>query len=320
MAGGLDEIEEILDPSIPVPEDLEPDLMDILPRGYLSVSQMTLVLKCPRAWYLRYVEGKTQRTSIRPFQGIQVHRAVEQVLEERLNTGVLPSLEMATDLYATEFEKQKPLIEDWEGEDPGASKDTGVNCTKVFYQEAAVTATPVIVEKTFKAIIKTSDGKTRLPVLGRIDSIQTQTETEDAYQSVRETVVADYKKQKEVNPEKELALPRVKTPLRIHDLKVTTDKWSPGDLDNDLQFAIYAGVEHIPDVRVDQVVKGRAKVPRPRYEQLNGVITGQQVNHAVAVAEGVAKTIALGHFPPTDPSNWWCSAQWCGVWQHCRGK
>lgn len=304
---GMDEIENILDPAIPMPEEMDAALTDILPRGYLSVSQMVMLLKCPYQWYLRYVEEKRPRTSIRPFQGIQVHRAADMVLKTRLTKGELPPLEAATDAYSDAFEEQKPIIDDWEGEEPGFAKDVGINCTKVFYQEAAVKATPVAVEKTFSTVIHSKDGKVKLPVLGRIDSIQVQTHTEKEYQDIREKVASDEKA-------------KVPKPRRLHDLKVTTDKWSEGDLQNDLQFAIYAGVEHIPDVQVDQIVKGRAKIPRPRYEVLAGVLTNKEAHHAIAVADGVATTIALGHFPMTDPGNWWCSSKWCSMWEHCRGK
>ena len=319
-ATGFEELENILDPAIPIPPDMEPELKDILPRGYLSVSQMSMLLKCPYSWYLRYVEGKKPRTNIRPFQGIQVHRVMEKMLGERLFKGELPSLETATDAFADEFEKQKPLIDDWDDTDQGAAKDTGVNCTKVWYQEAAVHATPVIVEKTFHVTVKTSDGKASLPILGRIDNIQVQSLNEKEYQDIREKVVVDLNAQTAKDAKKPLLLPKLSKPARLHDLKVTTDKWSEKDLEDDLQFAIYAGVEHIPDVQVDMVVKGRAKVPRPRYEQITGVMTNQQAQYAMKIAEDVAHTIALGHFSHTNPDNWWCGSKWCSMWQYCRGR
>lgn len=322
MSSGMEEIEEILDPTIPLPPDAEPSLKDILPRGYLSVSQMNLVLKCPHQFYLRYIEQLPQKTSVRPFQGIQVHKAVETVLGKRLETGVLPSLEMAQDVFSDTFEDQKKLIEDWEGEDPGQVKDTGQECVKHYYREAAAKATPVSVEDTFHTTIETPDKSMKIPVLGRIDSIQVQTFTEDEYQSIREKVVADYERQRAGDAKREVALPPVHKPLKIVDLKVVTDKWSQGDLDNDLQFAIYAGVKNIPDVQVDQLVKGRAKVPRPRYEQLTGVMTNGHVQHAVKVAAGVAKIIGSGAAEHiyAQPDAWWCGERWCSMWHHCRGK
>ncbi len=307
MTTGLEEIEQILDPAVDVPEDLEPELVEMLPRGYLSPSQVTMFLKCPHSWELAYVQGKPRKTVARMFQGIFVHNAAETVLKERLEKGKLPPLEMATDAFSDAFEKSKGLIEDWEEEDEGQVKDTGVKCTRAYYTEAAPDATPVTVEKTFTAVIKSKDGKVKLPILGRIDSEQVQAHTEAEYQEIR-ALLAD-------NP-----LAHIKKPKRVHDLKVTTDKWSQSDLDNDLQFGLYAGATGTPDVQVDQVVKGRAKVPRPHYEKLTGVVTPKQVEHVQSVAEGVARSIALGHFPMTDPGNWWCSEKWCSMWRHCRGK
>lgn len=307
MTTGMEEIDEILDPSVEVPPDVEPELVDMLPKGYLSPSQVAMFLKCPRSWQLAYVDNKPRRTVARMFQGIFVHNGIETVLKERLDNGKLPPLEMATDAFSDAFEKSKQFIDDWEEETEGSVKDTGVKCTKAYYDEAAVDASPIAVEKTFSVVIRSADGKIRLPILGRIDSIQVQTHTEAEYQDVRSKVASG-----DESP--------ILKPKRVHDLKVTTDKWSQSDLDNDLQFAIYAGVEHIPDVQVDQVVKGRAKVPRPRYEKLTGIMTARTVDHAVKVVEGVAKSIGLGHFPMTDPSNWWCSSKWCSMWAHCRGK
>lgn len=318
MSDGMEEVENILDPVVTdIPQDI--DLVDVLPRGYLSVSQATTFLKCPHSWELRYLQGKPTKPSARMFQGIQVHAAVETMMERRLNTGVLPPLEDATDAFSTAFEKQKPLIEDWEEQDPGSVKDVGITCTTVFYKEAAPKMTPVYVEKPFHTTVKSDDGKIHLPVLGRIDSIQVQALNEKDYQAIREELVDNFKQQKAAGV-MQLVLPPLRKPKRVHDLKVVTDKWSEGDLDNDLQFSLYAGVENTPDVQVDQVVKGRAKTPRPRYEVLTGVISPRTVKHTVNVLQGVAKSIAMGHFPMTDPGNWWCSEKWCSMWIHCRGS
>jgi hypothetical protein len=304
MTAGFEEIDAFLDPAFDVPQEVEPDLVDLLPKGYLSISQVTKYIKCPQSWKLVYVDQKPQRTSARMFQGIQVHEAAEAVLNDIMDTGIVPPLERATDAFADAFEKSKGLIEDWEGEDPGSVKDTGVTCAKIFHQEAAHKSTPIAVESTFHTIIKSSDGKVRLPVLGRIDSKQVQTHTAEQYEQIR----LELKQGKMTD-----------RPKRVHDLKVSTDKWNENDIKNSVQFAIYAHVEGIPDVQVDNVVKGRARVPRPRLETITGIVTPQMVRHSLRVVEDAAKSIALGHFPVTDPDNWWCSEKWCSVWQYCRG-
>lgn len=317
MTIGMDEIDEISE--MDVPADIEPELCEYLPRGYLSPSQVGTFQKCNRLWALSYLAKKPRRTNARMFQGIFVHEGVETVLKERINTGKLLPLEAATDAFSDAFDKSKDKIEDWEELPPSVVKDVGVACTKAYYTEAASDATPVEVEKTFTKVITSPDGKVRLPILGRIDSIQVQAHTEQEYQDIREALNSST---------------HLSKPLTIHDLKVTTDKWSPDDLANDLAFTLYAGAMGIPDVQVDQVVKGRAKIEAPKYkikpphyEKLTGVVTPHQVAHAEAVVLGVAKTIALfsGRFEPeeypmTNPDNWWCSVKWCAMWHHCRGK
>lgn len=317
-SNAMDEIDSILDPPVDVPESVEPELTDLLPRKYLSVSQLVLFLKCAYSWFLRYVEEKEGATSARMFQGIQVHRAAEAVLRVKRETGKLPPMALATDTFSDAFEKQKPLITDWEDADPGLVKDTGIKCTEYFYKEAAPAAMPIMVEKTFHADIASADGKVHLPLFGRIDSIQVQALNDTEYQSIRERIVPAVLKE-EASKKRIPSLPKLPKPARLHDIKVVTDKWSDADLKNDIQFALYAGVEHIPDVQVDQLVKGRAKIPRPHYAALPGVMENKDVQHAISVAGDVAKSIGLGHFPKTDPGNWWCSAKWCSMWSHCRG-
>jgi len=307
MSTGLEEVEDILEEDVEIPEAFEPELVDMLPRGYLSPSQVNTYLRCPRQWELTYVEGKPRRTSARMFQGVFIHAAVEKILKDRLDTGDLPPLDVATDAFSDAYEKSKNLIDDWEDSDEGKLKDVGVKGTTAYYESAAREATPISVEKTFTAVIKEPGGRIKLPVLGRIDSIQVQAASERQYQDLREKVAFD-----------EMA--EITLPKRIHDLKVTTTKWSPAKLENDLQFALYAGVEHVPDVQVDQIVKGKAQTPRPKYEKLSGVFTNAQVKWTERVILDVGKSIALGNFPVTSPSNWWCSNQWCSMWQHCRGR
>lgn len=318
----MDEVEAIIDPVIPIPDDIGPSLSDILPQGYLSVSQATMVLKCPYSWFLKYVQLCRGAASARMFQGIQVHRAVEHMLETLLYTGALPPLDVSTDVYSDTFNEQVKLIDDWEGQTQGQVKDLGVLCTKIYHQEASSAAMPVNVEKTFSTVIatRTSEGmEIQLPVLGRIDSIQVQALNEQEYQDIREKVAPALITQKEAGA-KRLTEPKVTKPLRVHDLKVVTNKWNEDKIKNSLQFMLYAGVEHVPDIQVDQVIKGRAKVPKPRYEALTSVMNPADVNHGVKVLGGVAETIASGRFPMCDPSCWWCSEKWCSMHRFCRGK
>jgi len=301
MPIGIEEIDEILDPTIEIPEDALSDLSDILPKGYLSVSQASTFLQCPKKWELLYLKNKPRRPSLRMMEGVNVHKAAEKILEGKMSgKGKLPPLDMALDAFSDAFENTRKMIEDWEGTEQGVAKDNGVGMVKIHHRDIAPSATPIAVEDQFILNVASPDGKFHLPVLGRIDSIQAQAISPEDYAKVLSG--------------------EVKRPAKIDDLKVCSDKWTEKDLENDLQFATYAYAKGLPDVSVSQIVKGRAKVPRPRFEKLEGVIDRRQAEHAIEVLQGVAQSIGLGHFPMTDPSNWWCSAQWCGVWDYCRGK
>lgn len=299
------------------PPDMEPSLTDILPRGYLSVSQAKQYLKCPHAWELQYIEGHRGKMSARLYQGVQGHSTAEAVLNERLMKGTVPPVEFATDTFATEFDAGKDRVQNWEDTDPGVVKDLGIQCVTMFMNTAAAEATPVAVEKTFATTVK-GKGGFDVPVLGRIDSVQVECASEQEYQDVREKVVAAMPPDlKEGTPTQ---MPKTGKPLRLHDLKFTTKKWSDGQIKKDLQFMLYAGVEHVPLIQVDQLVKGSGKIPRVRYEVQRDVLSNADVQHGVNVIEGVMKSITHGHFPMTDPANWCCSPTWCSVWEHCRGK
>ena len=300
MKKGLDELDKILDPIGDLPAGFERELASFLPKGYISVSQATKFMHCPQAWALQYVEGRVPTTCYRMFEGRNVHRAAEVILKSKMLTGKNPPLSLATDTFSDAFEETKSSIEDWDGGEPGAMKDNGILLTTRFHENVLPEATPVAVEERVLTTLQLPDGK-KLPLLGIIDSIQVPLDRPAL----------------EYDPEE---VKKSKMPRVIHDLKVVTDKWGENDLPNDLQFHAYAHIQGIPDVQVDQIVKGRAKVMRPRYEKATYIVTKRDTTHAVAVLGGVAKSIALGHFQYTDPSNWWCSAKWCSMWWHCRGK
>lgn len=299
---GLDELDAALDPiSDEALEKLSPKMSELLPRGYLSVSQANLFIGCPQAWYLRYVERKPSKGVLRMFEGKNVHAAAEKVANDKMQTGKVPPLDVALDAFSDAFEQSKPLIEDWEERDPGQTKDLGAELTRLYHAEIAPQIAPVGVEQDFTVQIPVPGTNETIPVYGVIDLNEVQLDRPAL----------------EYDPE---AVKQSKLPRRIRDLKVCTDKWGPNDLPNDLQFMTYAHAMGTPDVTVDQLVKGRAKVPKPRYETASHVMTPRETGHGLAVLAGVAKSIALGHFPMTGPDNWRCTEKWCSMWQYCRGK
>ncbi len=143
--GLSDDLDRFLDPVGELPESLlEPSFGDMLPRGYISVSQATTLIHCPKQWKLRYIDGKAGKWSYRPFEGQNVHRAAEAVGKFKMDTGKMPKVELATDAFSTAFEASKTGVEDWEGIDQGVAKDRGIVLSEIFYASSSTSIRPMV--------------------------------------------------------------------------------------------------------------------------------------------------------------------------------
>lgn len=273
----------------------------LLPKGYISTSQVSLYTKCPHQYYLRYIERLGSVVPYRMFEGVAVHHAVEAALKRKMQDGHRPPLDEVTDTVAQYYDTNNKVVGAWEGVSPEEGKDRGVILTRAFWEEGIGQCTPIAVEEQFTVTITGPVDKRPIPFVGRLDSIQVKVPRELADMPGDEAAASSH--------------PRV-----LVDLKVTMDAWTPNDIRDSLQLAIYANINDVPDVRVDQLVKGRGKKFKPYFQTLGATVPAQASEHALEVVEGAAKAIMAGVFPKTDPSNWWCSAQWCGQWHRCRGK
>jgi hypothetical protein len=294
-------LEELLDP---VPEESEitevTTLKDFLPRGYLSVSQVNTYLGCPRQYYLRYIEKKPTKTSLRMLDGTFIHKGVEVTLEEKRRTGKNPQLELTLDTYSDTFNSSKQLINDWEETSEDKAKNNGIALCKTWHKHALPENAPIDVERAFVHIIGNDEDK--FPLVGRIDSIG--------------WVLADPKTQ--YDHTKIGNVPTIQR--KVQDLKVVGMRWSDKDLENDLQFAMYSYVTEIQNLEVNMVIKSKAKTqPLPKYESKSAVVSQANIRHGLNVIQDVAKSIASGNFPRCSPDNFLCSEKWCGVWEYCRG-
>lgn len=273
-----------------------------LPRGYLSTSQAVLYTKCGHQYYLKYIAHLQGLTPYRMFEGVAVHHGTEHALRRRMELGAPPPTDEVLDVVADYYRVKAEVVGDWEGVTPGEGKDRGVTLMRAFCAEALPTALPIMVEEQFTRTVTGPVEGRAIPFVGRLDSVQLRASSEEHLRMNGAEASCS-------------TLPRI-----LVDLKVTSDSWNDKHLRDSLQLALYADIMDVPDVRVDQLVKGRGKKFRPHYKSLEGTVTKAASTHALEVVEGVAKGIMAGVFTKTDPSNWWCSAQWCGQWHHCRGK
>jgi hypothetical protein len=266
--------------------------LDMLPRGYLSVSQVAQYLKCGEAYRRKYVlEEPTPKNSYL-VQGSGVHLAAE-ALHLSIIDGTPISPDDMADVYAGYHEENihdAEINEEEEGT-AGQVKDIGVLLSKKYHEGAMGRAPkeksgapydkviPVAAERIVKTKLKT-DKFEEVPFLAVIDLEES-------------TAVAD--------------------------LKVKKKAASDHDVANNLQLSLYSHITGKPTVRLDQLVRPTKTLPA-RYRRNEAVKNKAETLHAVDIVAEVASDIAAGRFRRTNPENWWCGEKWCPYWSKCRGR
>lgn len=264
---------------------------DLLPRGYISISQVSQYMKCGEAYYNRYILEKATPSTSYQVQGRGVHKAAE-VLHLNMIEGVDLSEEEMVQTYSDLHDAEIADVEiDAEEGTTANVKDVGILLTKEYHKVALGHATdlktgfpiarvrPIAAEKMHRVTLDTPEAG-KIPFVGVIDL-----EEEDA--------ISDLKTKKKPSPRTEA--------------------------DNSIQLSLYAHVTGKARVRLDQLVKPTKTLPA-RFIRLEAVRTKKEVAHALDIVSEVADDIAAGRFRKTTPDAWWCTEKWCPYWQDCRGK
>jgi hypothetical protein len=103
----------------------------------------------------------------------------------------------------------------------------------------------------------------------------------------------------------------------VVDTKTGSKKWSKAALANNAQLTLYAHIEGVPDVRVDQLM---TLTKGPVYVPGESTRTQAQIEIVVEHINEVANHIRAGVFPKTSVDNWACNEKHCSHWLMCRGK
>ncbi len=105
------------------------------------------------------------------------------------------------------------------------------------------------------------------------------------------------------------------------DFKTSKRKWSQTQADKSLQPTFYlaalnqSGMIQLP-ATFKYIILTKTKVPQVQVIETER--TAQDVFMLFDLISSVWDAIKKEAFPPTDPSNWWCSENYCGVWKHCK--
>lgn len=134
-----------------------------LPKAYLSPSQITTYMQCPRLYYWRYVLGEIAPPRGATVQGTATHRAAQAALIHRMTTGERMSTEEVQDAAAGAFDAGIPEADLAIDEEQGALKDEAVGLAALWLEKVEPLLHPVAVEERWEIEV---DG---IPVVGYMD-------------------------------------------------------------------------------------------------------------------------------------------------------
>jgi hypothetical protein len=292
--------------AVNVPDEAfdEPPSRLVLPKKYMSASQVSMYLRCPRQYKFRYVDDHKRPPAVPAAMGSSGHAALETTHHHIVDHDVPAPTEQLLDCFSDQWEKISSLIEDWEGEQPGLIKDKGVALVRLYNETVAPAVKPQVdaddvrgIEKKFEITVG------GVPMLGFIDlidenaSIAASPEELLLLQAEGRTLPADLR-------------------TAIADFKFRGKAATQAEVDGSLQLTLYSLATGVYAVRFDQLIKTKV----PKIKRATAVRSRQDHLWLTQVVREVAEAVSKGVFPPCDPTGWVCSPKWCGYWHMCRGK
>ena len=265
--------------------DIPEELRDAaLPTGTFSHSQYSRFKICPKSYDFRYVQGIKSATAVAMFRGTAVHAGAEAAHEHMIAHKAVPGLDAMQALVADEFEARKEEVQDWDGEQPGAVKDTALKLYARYHQDNLPKLRPIAAEEGFATRVGT------VPLTGYIDLVELHSGFGE---------------------------PKPEDPVSIADLKTSSAKWSASDVEKDTQLTLYSIVRKTPFVRIDNLVTLKAG---PALHRLESTRDARAQAVFVEDLEETVDLVKRGIFPKTSIDSWACSEKWCSYWAMCRGK
>ena len=255
------------------------------PRGYISISQLNMFMRCGLQYKFRYVDQIVRPPGVTLVEGSSIHKAVEVGLREKMDTGKVAPASIMQDAWRDTWTEKKKEIENWgdEGEKKTVQEveSRGLAFLSQYHMNKMPKINPIGVEQRFWTTI----GKNNIPVLGYIDLID-----QDRMDLVDGRSVVDHKVVRAVK--------------------------SQADADNDPQLTLYSKVSQNRRVRFDCFCKTKT----PKIKSVESVRTQQHYRWLAYLFDRIAETISAGTFLPADPSHWTCTPKFCGYYYMCRGK
>jgi RecB family exonuclease len=254
-----------------------------------------MLWRCGTQFEFRYVKNIRHEPGLAAVVGQGAHKSAEDNLRRKLETGALMSEEeveqTARDATVKHYDDGVHLLPEEKSlpdHGKGQAIDEAVNFARVHHRRIAPKIDPVSVERPW--VVRLNG----LPfdLAGKFD-------------------VEEKKVGRDI----------------IRDLKTTRKSPPKRMADNSEQLTIYALAKSVVDgrpadeLRLDYLVQ--SKRTGTRHVELSTTRTKEDLDVAIRRIANASRAIELGHFVPTDQSNWHCSPRWCGYTAICpyyRGK
>jgi hypothetical protein len=147
---------------------------------HLSYSSLSVFLRCPKSFYFRYLEKKPEALKGRVLCGRTYHHtlAVAELRRQLFNEQITPN--EVGDIFSSHWEKEcqnklvydelgdekvEATVLDFEDDDPGELKDSGIKLAQLYIEKVLPTLDIVAIEKRMTANV---DG---VPFVGYADLI-----------------------------------------------------------------------------------------------------------------------------------------------------
>lgn len=251
-------------------------------KKYLSFTQLSMFLRCPRQYEFRYIQG----LKIPPSGAMVQSKAWHQTLENNYRQKIvsledLPLSDMQ-DYFAARYDDalNKEEVKFDENENPAGLKDQGVVIVETHHEIIAPKVRPIQVEEEF--LISLGE-EFPFDLKGIWDLIE------------NDGTIVDNKAYK-------------RTP-------------SQEEIDKDLQFTLYslgyrASKKKIEKkLRMDAIIKNK----QPKAVQIQTTRTNEDCRWLLSLIEQVAQAIKSGIFYP-NPTGYMCNPKFCGYWEKCKRR
>lgn len=244
----------------------------------LHQSQLDMLTgKCAAMYEHRYVAGIRVPPGIAVHAGTGVHAAAAANYESMIDTGMyLPTgevIDRAVVAFDAALEKDGAIDDSPSAR--GDAKDRTVRLAQLHAQRVAPARLPVSVEKSFRLDLQGYP----IDVVGTIDLIEQTDEISDVKTSGKSPVAGI-----------------VHSSVQLSAYALASNVMAGRPLETEVP------------VRLDYLVD--TKVPKHvPLESSRNIVDMQNFLKRVELAN---RMIESGVFPPTSPSNWVCSARWCG--------